>query len=178
MGVNWQTFRTVISLLHLAAHPLPPVCWSRSSWKVSERPIWRRIVGVWQHDRKPPRNPGEDRSDQQHTYLFHIRQWVGFCSGFVMSHIEYMYYLDYNNGGAVWGYLSSCVSGLNSCACPEEATLVLWDVVKAPRMRGAWESRPSPTGRGSFSQVRTLQKTIKLPFLSRPESICFPLTDH
>lgn len=66
---------------------------------------------------------------------------------------------------------SICVSGLSWCAGPEEATLVRWDAVKELRTRGAWESRPLPTGRVSYSQVRTLQKTGKLPFLIRPGSI-------
>lgn len=146
-----------IYLLPLAAHSLPPVCRPRSSWEVSERSIWRRPVGVWQYDRKSLRNAGEDGSDQQHAHLFHIRQWVGFLLGLWFWCICCMCCLDNNNNGA--GYFSICVSGLNSCACPEEATPVLWDVVKAPRMREAWESRPSPTGRVSFSQVRPPQKT-------------------
>lgn len=65
-------------LLPPAAHPLPPVCRSRSSRAVCEGPIWRCFVGVWQHSREPTSNPGEDRRDQQHADILHFGQWVAF----------------------------------------------------------------------------------------------------
>lgn len=65
-------------LLPPAAHPLPPVCRSRSSRAVFEGTIRRCSVGVWQHSREPPGNPGEDRCDQQHADFLHFRQRVGF----------------------------------------------------------------------------------------------------
>lgn len=45
--------------------------------------------------------------------------------------------------------------GLNWCVCPVEVTLALWNVEKAPHMRGAWESQPSPSGPGPSDQVST-----------------------
>lgn len=45
--------------------------------------------------------------------------------------------------------------GPSWCVCPVEVTLALWNVEKAPHMRGAWESRPSPSGQGQSGQVRT-----------------------
>lgn len=72
-------------LLPPAAHPLPPVCRSRSSREVFEGPIRRCSVGVWQHSRELTGNPGEDRHNQQHADLLHFRQRVGFQC--LLSHI-------------------------------------------------------------------------------------------
>lgn len=78
-----QRDNKLIFLLPATAHPLPSVCRSRGSRALSKGPVWRCSFGVWQHDRKPYENSGEDGSDQQHTGVLHFRQWVGFCSHFV-----------------------------------------------------------------------------------------------
>lgn len=69
----------------LQAHPLPAVCWSRSSWAVSQGPIWRCSAWVWQHSREHTSSPGEDGSDQQHTDPLHLRQRVRICLCLILS---------------------------------------------------------------------------------------------
>lgn len=156
-------------LLPLAAHPLPPVCWSRSSWEVSERSIWRRPAGVWQHSRKSPRNLGEGRSDQQHAHLFHIRQWVGFLLGLWILGVCSIYVLP-------WWYWwwSSVRMPLHLCLRPE-----------LMRMSRGGNAGPLRCGKGTTYEggmrepaiaywqglIQPGQKTRKSPFLIRPRSI-------
>lgn len=137
--------------LSLAAHPLPAVCWSRSSWAVTQGPIWRCSAWVWQHGREHTSNPGGVGSDQQHTDPLHLRQRVRICLCLILSLYDLFLFplLSYFLGG---GFLSFSV-GQSWCACPVEGALALCDVEKVPHMRGAWESQLSPSGPGRLNPV-------------------------